>query len=273
MVFYSPLDLTKILMKYEDELGLEFDGKTYEDCIHEIQDICPDIYTDEELKGMLKHNLAEMCERFGFRGVRVWFHSIRKNCMLKDLVKDEDGWGGDDLLERKYHKLIPYVNNHHIKELLFESEHQLNYFRYYKLLEDVFYDEYGSLMEKGFIDSTSNELYFIMKAVHLNCYHEDVIKAMLPTIIDYLTAYNCKYYLGLDLTEPENLEELYLHLAEENWDEEAYRGFTIFHSNDGWGNTVHDKWEHWEEDGKRCSKLIRPRHTIDDFDRKGSIWL
>ena len=273
MVFYSPMDLVRVLMKYEEELDLEFDGKTYDECIHEVQCICPHLYSDEQLEDMARDNLEAIRENFGFRGLRVWYHSITKNSMLKDLMRDEDGWGGDDMIERKYFKLIPHINNFHISELLFESDYVLNYFRYYKLLDKVFYEEYGSLLQKDTIENRPNELYFLLKAVHLNYYHEDVIKSMLPVIEDYLTVYNCKYYLGLDLTKEENLAELYLHLAEENFDEDAYEGFTIFHSNDGWGNTVFDKWETWEDGDKHCSRLIRPNHTIDGFDRKGNVWL
>ena len=99
-----------------------------------------------------------------------------------------------------------------------------------------------------------------------------MIDGLHDTITKYLVLYGCNYYLGLDLQDERNLEELYLHLAEESWDDDAYGGFTIFHSNDGWGNTVFDEWETTHnDDGSITSRLIRPNHTIDDYDVKGSF--
>ena len=134
MVFYSPLDLDKEIMKYEDKLGLSFDGKTYEHILKEIEENCPYIYTEEELLRMCKDNLSKIEEKYGFRGVRVWFHNAKQNLMLKSLSCDEDGWGGQDMLERKYYKLIPHIWKYH-NSLLFESDYFLNYMRYYKVLE------------------------------------------------------------------------------------------------------------------------------------------
>ncbi len=274
MVFYSPMDLISQLMDYEKALGLEFDGKMIDDCIVEVQENCPHIYTNQELKSMCKENLARIQEEYGFRGLRVWYHSARKNLMLKDLCRDEDGWGGDDMIERKYYRLIPHIWEYHNKNLMFSTDYFLNVMLYYKMLEDVFKETYGSLLEMDIIDHECNELYHMMKTVHLAHYDVDVVKALLPTIQLYLEGYNCKYYLSLDLTGEENLQELYLHLAEENYDEDAYGGFTIFHSNDGWGNTVFDKWETiHNDDGSVSSRLIRPNRSVEDFDKKGSVYL
>ena len=271
MVFYSPLDFDRELFKYEKPLDMEFDGMKYDDIVAEIGEKCPHIYTQEELHEMCKKNLSEIQEEYGFRGVRVWFHSANKNLLLKSCMKDEDGWGGDDLIERKYYKLIPHIWEFH-NGLLFDTDHFLNVMLYYRMLEKVFYEMYGDLLQMDNIERKPNEIYHIVKAVHLSYYDVDVIKAILPTLKDWLWFYNCQYYLGLDLTEQANMEELYLHLAEENWDEDAYDGFTIFHSNDGWGNTVFDKWEHWtDEDGVRHSRLNNPKTSILDYDKKGSI--
>ena len=270
-MFYSPLDLDKEIYKYQDQLGLEFHGKTYDDIFREISEECPFIYSDEELRGMCKENLHRIQETYGFRGVRVWFHNAKQNLMLKNLCRDEDGWGGQDMLERKYYKLIPHIWNFH-NERLFKSEHFLNYMRYYRLLEDVFEEEYGDLFEIRLSFDEPNPLYYILKTIHLSYYDKMVIEGLHDTIRKYLSLYGCKYYLSLDLYDEENLEELYLHLAEESWDGDAYEGFTIFHSNDGWGNTVFDKWKTIKnEDGSTTSRLIRPNHTIENYDIKGNV--
>lgn len=272
MVFYTPLDFDIELYKYKEPLNMEFDGRKYDDIVAEIGDKCPHIYTQDELHEMCKENLTKIQETYGFRGVRVWYHSAKKNLMLKNLMRDEDGWGGDDPVERKYYNLIPHIWNFH-NDLLFETDYFLNVMLYYRMLEEVFYEMYGDLLQIDIIDNKPNELYHIVKAVHMAHYDIDVINSLLPTITDWLWFYNCQYYLNLDLTIVENMEELYLHLAEENYDEDAYEGFTIFHSNDGWGNVIFDKWEHWtDEDGRRCSKLIRPKTSINDYNPKGSIY-
>ena len=272
MVFYTPMDMIKQLMAYEKALGLEFDGKKVDDCITEVQDNCPHIFSDDELKGMCRNNLLEIQKKYGYRGVRVWFHNAKKNLMLKSLMRDEDGFGGDDPIERKYHKLIPDVWKFH-NSLLFESDYFLNTMLYYRMLEEVYWEMYGSLMEMDYIDHKCNELYHIMKTVHMAYYDVDVVKSLLPTIRNYLIYYNCQYYLSLDLTETVNLEELYLHLAEENFDSDAYEGFTIFHSNDGWGNTIFDKWEHTTNpDGSTTSRLDNPKSTFEDYNPKGTVF-
>lgn len=274
MVFYTPMDLIRQLMAYEEALGLEFDGKLIDDCIVEVQENCPHIYSNQELKVMCKENLEKIQEVYGFRGLRVWYHSARKNLMLKDLCRDEDGWGGNDMIERKYYRLIPHIWEYHNKNLMFSTDYFLNVMLYYQMLEDVFKEMYGSLLEMDMIDHQCNELYHMLKTIHLAHYNIDVVESLLPNITDYLTFYNCKYYLGLDLTNVENLEDLYLHLAEENYDEDAFNGFTIFHSNDGWGNTYFDKWETTHnEDGSVTSKLVNPKHSFDDYKKKGSIYL
>ena len=131
---------------------------------------------------------------------------------------------------------------------------------------------YGDLFEVRTSFDEPNPLYFILKTVHLSYYDKEVIDGLHDTITKYLVLYGCNYYLGLDLQDERNLEELYLHLAEESWDDDAYGGFTIFHSNDGWGNTVFDEWETTHnDDGSITSRLIRPNHTIDDYDVKGSF--
>lgn len=272
MVFYTPLQLDKELMKYEEKLGLEFNGRKYDDIFTEISEECPYIYSDEELRRMCKENLHRIQEKYGFRGVRVWYHNAKQNLMLKSLTKDEDGWGGQDRLEMKYHRLIPHIWKFH-NGLLFKSDHFLNYMRYFRLLEDVFEEEYGDLFEVKLSFDPPNPLYHILKTVHLSYYDKQVIEGLYDTIIEFLTLYGCKYYLSLDLKNPDNLADLYLHLAEESWDEDAYEGFTIFHSNDGWGNTLFDKWEHTHnEDGSTTSRLVNPVHTIDDYKMTGNVW-
>lgn len=271
MVFYSPMDMIRQLMAYEEALGLEFDGKKIDDCIHEVQENCPHIYTEEELKRMCKENLLAIQKEYGYRGVRVWFHNAKKNLMLKNLMRDEDGWGGDDPIERKYFKLIPHIWKFH-NLLLFDSEYFLNTMLYYRTLEKVYWEMYGSLLQKDTIENRCNELYPLMKSVHMSYYDKEVVKALMPYIEDYLHFYNCQYYLNVDLHDERNLEDLYLHLAEENFDEDAYNGFTIFHSNDGWGNTVFDKWEHTHNpDGSTTSRLINPKTSIENYKPKGTV--
>lgn len=275
MVFYTPLSFDRELYKYKEPLNMEFDGRKYDDIVTEIGEKCPHIHTQDELHEMCKGNLTKMQEEYGFRGVRVWFHSAKKNLMLKDLMRDEDGWGGDDLLERKYYKLIPHIWKFHntlLKDKGFNEDRFLNVMLYYRMLEEVFYEMYGELLEMDTIERKTNEVYQLVKAVHLSYYDGDVIKAIMPTLKDWLWFYNCQYYIGLDLTVQENMEELYLHVAEENWDEDAYDGFTIFHSNDGWGNSVFNRWDSWtDDDGVRHSRLNNPKTSILDYDKKGSI--
>ena len=273
MVFYTPLDLDKQIMEYGKWLEIDFGGKTYDEIFRTISEKCPSIYSQEELEEMCRENLSKILEKYGFRGLRVWYHAAKKNLMYKNLLKDEDGWGGDDPIERKYHNLIRHIWEYHNTELMFRGKRFLNVMLYFRKLEEVFREEYGSLLEKDLIEGMCNEVYHLMKTVHLAHYNEDVVKATLPYVKDYLMAYNCKYYLGLDLEDIDNLMDLYLHVAEENYDEDAYQGFTIFHSNDGWGNTVFDNWDSWtDEEGVRHSRLNNPKTSISDFKKKGSVY-
>ena len=273
MVFYSPLDLDKELMKYQKALGLDFGGKKYDVIFDMISKSCPHIKSDEELYSLAVSNLEKIRLEYGMRGLRVWYHSAKKNLMLKDLCRDEDGWGGDDLIERKYFKLIPNIWEFHNK-LMFKSDYFLNYMRYFRLLEKAYSDEYGNLFERIWVTDEPDDLYHLLKAIHLSYYDECVIKSLLPAIEDHLHYNKCKYYLSLDLTDPEVLGDIYLHLAEESWDSDAFRGFDMFYSNDGWGNVIFDRWDTTHNpDGSTTSKLIRPETNRDSFKNVGNVWL
>lgn len=273
MVFYTPLDLDKELMKYQEKLNLDFHGKKYDEIFRIISENCPHIKSDDELYDIAVHNLLKIREEYGMRGLRVWYHSAKKNLMLKNLCRDEDGWGGDDIIERKYYRLIPDIWEYH-NNLMFQSDYFLNYMRYFKILENAYYDEYGNLFERRWIDDEPDDLYHLMKAIHLTYYNRDVIKSMLPSIKDHLVWNNCNYYLSLDLTDEKVLNDIYLHLAEEVGDSEAFKGFEIFYSNDGWGNVIFDKWEHAKTpNGGIMSKLIRPNTSRVDFKKMGNVWL
>ena len=162
MVFYTPLDLDVELMKYVKKLDIEYNGRKYDDIFADISKKCHHIYSDEQFKKMCSENMHSIKEEFGFRGLRVWYHSAKKNLMLKNLMKDEDGFGGDDAIERKYYNLIPMVWDFH-NDLLFKSDYFLNYMRYFSILEDVFFEEYGSLMNVNKVTGEHPEIYFIMK--------------------------------------------------------------------------------------------------------------
>ena len=273
MVFYTPLDLDRELIKYQKALNLDFGGKKYDDIFEIISKECPHIKSDKELKDLAVKNMTAIREEYGMRGLRVWYHSAKKNLMLKELCKDEDGWGGDDFIERKYFKLIPHIWEFHNK-LMFESEYFLNYMRYFRLLENAYYDEYGNLFERVWITDCPDDLYHLMKAIHLSYYDESVVKSLLPVIKDHLYYNNCNYYLSLDLTDENVLRDIYLHLAEEVGDEDAYKGFDMFYSNDGWGNTVFDRWDVTKNpDGSTTSKLIRPETSRSDYQNMGNVWL
>ena len=271
MVFYSPLDLDIELLKYVKKLDIEYNGRKYDDIFADVSAKCPHIYTDDEFRNMCSENMHKIKEEFGFRGLRVWYHSAKKNLMLKNLMKDEDGWGGDDAVERKYFNLIPMVWEFH-NNLLFKSDYFLNYMRYFHILEDVFFDEYGSLMNVNVVSGEHPEIYYIMKTIYLSCFDEKIVKALQDELKYFLRAENAKYYLSQDLEKKENLEELYLHICEENYDGDGFKGREIFHSDDGFGNYYTHSYESWTDDcGARHSKTVIPEITIKNFNKKGTV--
>ena len=277
MVFFCASDLESELIETGKKFGIEtFNGQKCSDIYEQISERCDDIFSDDELRKLAKTNMAKIVEEFGFRGLRVWYHSAKKNLFLKSCMRDEDGWGGDDRIERKYYNLIPTIWEFH-NSMMFETDYFLNIMKYFDVLEDVFFEEYGVLWERIWITDPYPRIFHLMKTIHNSGCDENVVKALQFDLKFELECDGDKYYSSLDLTNSDNLEELYLHLCEECNDEDGFKGFEMFYSNDGWGNSVFNKWEDWDtvdDDGRvtHHSKLIPHNHTIEHYKKRGTVW-
>lgn len=257
-MYILPIDVFKEIRRYKDALNLDLNGKTYDECINVIRQHCPEILSDEEIKENIKQNLHQIEKKFGYKGLRIWFHSYY-NHMRNSMC-------GEDPLERKYRKLLPEIKKY-LSEIIMKTNN-MNYIIYDKFLNEVYYEEYGCLLGKDDILDRDNEIYIIMQAMHYGYWNKEVRKTMIPIIEEYLEMYNMKYYQKLDMYNIDNLSQLWLHVCEENFDDLAYEGDKMFFSDDGYGNAYMNKWENWEdEDGRKHSRLIIPEASIKGFNQ------
>lgn len=258
MVSYTPMDLHKQVGLYNNKLNLNLDGKSIKECICIIQNTCPRLHSNDEIKEYAKHNLKLICDEFGFKALRIFYHSFIKQDMLKSFT-------GEDMLEMKYDKLIKDIKKYH-DSLLDWIDLQLDYYVYCKELETIFKNEYGTIKDYN------NSVYSIIKTIHLSRYNKEIISALSDLLKKHLIFSGDKYYLEQDLSDPEILDMLYEHITEEAWDESQYTGCNnMFVDFDGYGNEyyIHEYEESWEDENGWHCRSWNPEHTIKDYVRRG----
>ena len=252
------MDLHNQVGLYNNKLNLNLDGKPIKECICIIQNTCPRLHSNDEIKEYAKHNLKLICDKFGFKALRIFYHSFIKQDMLKSFT-------GEDMLEMKYDKLIKDIKKYH-NSLLDWIDLRLDYYVYCKELETVFENEYG------IIKDYDNSVYSIIKTIHLSYYNKEIISALSDLLKKHLIVSGDKYYLEQDLSDPEILDMLYEHISEEAWDESQYTGFnSMFVDFDGYGNeySTHEYEEFCEDENGWDWRSWNPEHTINDYVRRG----
>ena len=220
MVAYTPLDLDNQIMLYDKKLNLNLDGKKISECIDIILDSCPKLHSNKELYNLAVENLKKIESKFGFDGLRVWYHSNSKQLLLQSFT-------GRDELQLKYDKLIDEVKEYH--KTLFDFELQFDYYIYLRKLEEAYSEVYGEI--KDF----NNQIYSIIKTIHITGYNKEVINSLHRYLDSSLRFSGDKYYLEKDLYDKDNLHSLYKHMAEVNYDSDVYIGMDIFSEYDGYG--------------------------------------
>lgn len=258
MVSYTPMDLNRQLILYNDKLNLDLDGKTIKEGIEIVQKECPKLHSTDEIKEYNRRNLKLIKEKFGFKALRIFYHSFIKDDLLKSFT-------GEDMLEMKYDKLIRDIKEYH-NTLIEWIELQLDYYIYCDELESIYKEEYG------IINDYDKRLYGIMKTLYISNYDKKIVNSLIPLLKEYLEFSGDKYYLKQDLTDSEVLDMLYEHISEEAWDKSQYSALdNIFVSYDGYGNEYYnmDYQESWSDDkGYHCKMWDKPS-TIEDYIRRG----
>lgn len=260
MVFYTASDLDRQIVLYMEKFNLDLNGKKIKDCIEIIRENCPKLHTDEELKELACNNLKAIENEYGYKALRIFIYDVCKQDLLQSFT-------GKDRLQEKYEKLIKELKEYHNNLRDQKLTLTLDVYLYYKLLEEVYNEEYG------FLTDWHNHLYCVMKTINISNYNEEVIKALQHWIKSSLTMAKGTYYLKQDLTDPKVLNMLYEHIAEEFLDEEVVMdSMDIFKDYDGYGNEywTHDYSESWtDEDGTHHYRSWEPEHTINDYIRVG----
>lgn len=258
MVFYTPMDLHNQVGLYEDKFNLDLEGKKISECIHIIRDVCPRLHSDNELREFALRNLHRIEEEYGFRALRLFIYDVTKQSLLQSFT-------GKDALQEKYEKLIHDMKEYH-KNFHEEFDLILDVYLYYRILEDVYNEEYG------FLKDFNNHLYSIMKTIHISNYDKNVIDSLEDYLYSSLRMANGKYYLRQDLKDPKVLRMLYEHIAEESFDKDVIMDMNIFKDYDGYGNEywIHDYSESWtDEDGGYHYRSWEKESSIDDYERIG----
>ena len=258
MVFYTKHDLETQFHLYDEKLGLNLDGKTYEECERIIFDNCTKLKSQKEIRELVKENLHNIEKEYGFKALRLFMMDNVKSCLLKSYTRK-------NRLEEKYDKLIHDIRKYHEKNLLKGLKYTIEYYYYYSCLEDEYKKEYGVL--KYF----NNYLYSIIKTIHISNYKQDVINVLYPYLKNALFMDDGKYYLKKDLHDPKVLNMLYEHVAEENSDSELVKDYNILTEYDGYGNEywINEYSKSWEDDTGYHAEFWEPEVTIDDYIKIG----
>ena len=191
MVFYTPLDLTHQIILYDDRLNLGLDGKKISDCIEIIIDNCPQLHSQDYLKELAKNNCQKIEEEFGYKALRLHIYDTCKQSLLQSFT-------GKDMLQRKYEKLLNDLQVYH-ETLLKELRLTLDIYNYYKILEDVVSEEYGTL------SYYNDRLYSILKTLSITYYDDDIVDALHDALYNELCMSGDKYYIKHDLRDKEIL--------------------------------------------------------------------
>ena len=257
MVFFTQGELERQIANYNDKFNLDLDGKSIKECIEIIMEVCPQLHSDEYLKELARSNLKSIEKTYGFKALRLFMYETVKQCALKSFQRE-------DLLERKYRKLIKEVREYHESNIKLKLI--LDIYRYYIFLEEMFDEEYGS------IDYYNNRLYSILKTLDICYYNGEVVNSLHNFLYNELCFSGDKYYIKKDLKNPDVLKMLYEHVAEENGDETVVQSYNIYTEYDGYGNEyyISDYEESWtDEDGTyHCRTWAKPS-TIEDYVKLG----
>ena len=258
MVFYTTMDLHNQVGLYMDKFGLDLDGKKISECIEIIRGICPRLHNDDELREFALNNLKQIENKFGFKALRLFMYDVCKQDLLQSFV-------GKNRLQEKYEKLLKDIKCYHNEYRDKELSLTLDVYVYYKLLEDVYNEEYGVLRD------WNSQLYSVMKTIDISNYNSDVVEVLNPYVENLLHFCNGKYYLKQDLKDPEILKMLYEHIGEESFDEMLVKDYNICTEYDGYGNEywLYENEESWvDEDGYHYRSWGKSS-TIDDYKKVG----
>lgn len=258
MVFYSALDLDKQIILYSDYFGLDLNGKKIGECIDIIRENCPKLHSDDELKELAKDNLKSIEREYGFKAVRLFMYDTMKQSLLQLYT-------GKNKLQIKYEKLLKDIRKYHENKL--DLKLTLDIYNYYRILEDVFDEEYGVM------NYYNNRLYSIVKTLDIAYYNKDVVNVLYDILYSELKMSGDKYYIKQDLKCPEVLKMLYEHIAEEHFDENVVMDYNILTEYDGYGNEyyISDYQESWvDENGYHC-RFFEKESTIDDYNKVGLL--
>lgn len=258
MVAYTKGDLENQLVKYEKKLGLNFDKLTYREAITIIQSSCPKLHSTEELRKLALKNLKTIEKEFGFKALRLFMYDTCKGALLQSFT-------GKDILQLKYEKLIKDIKKYHGK-LINELHLQLDFFVYFKVLEEEYQNNYG------FIQQYNNKLYAILKTLNITNYAPELINVLQEELKWQLEFAGDKYYINQDLKDREVLDMLFEHIAEEFFDEEIVHDVELFYDYDGYGNEyfLPDYQKSWiDEDGTRHFRSWEKESSINDYEKRG----
>lgn len=215
-------DLERAIYDLEKHFKVDYDGKTNRECIEELRKLCPQLHSEKELRTFAENLIKAIEDRFGYKGLRVWYRVAMKYAFF-----------GHEMLSMKYYKLLDdikeFVNEYRINQGL---TLKLDVFITTLYIQDYYKKKYGVLNE-DYLD----DLYSILRTIHLMGYDEDLIESLQDVLELCLIRARERYYLNKDLKKVEIIKELYEYVGEEFGDDDNYQGMKLFYDFDGYGGT------------------------------------
>ena len=213
--------LENAIVNLGKHFNLDYHKKTNRECINELRKSCPKLHSEEELKKYASELLNKLHEKYGFKGLRVWYRTQMRYAFF-----------GHELLSEKYSGLLKEITDY-ISNYCEEHNFVLTLDVYLLSMEvqNAYKAEYGVLREGKLIDS-----YSILRAIHLMYYDEDIIESLADVLEVSLIKSGDRYYLNQDLKDKDVIYELFIYFSEELGMMDVYRGHCMFYEYDGYGN-------------------------------------
>lgn len=207
------------------------DGEKFRVIYDRLLQKCPKLHTDEEHKQLSKKFVQDFVTEFSHRELRIWFEIHAPMTF------------GDEGLERKYFNLKK-IHNAFVDKWL--RDHKLiltvDVYLFGNQVRDA-YREMGVSFANSMLDNNyeyTMQLWGVIKTIRDNGYKKELVIALQDSIKLLLDMSGGFYFNTIDLTEEENLRELYYTLCEALHVSDGYKGHQMFHDYDGYGGTIFD---------------------------------
>ena len=188
---------------------------------------CPKLHTDEEHKQLSKQFINDFIKEFSHRELRIWFEVHAPMTF------------GDQELADKYYNLLK-IHNAFVYKWLEDNNLilKVDVYLFGNRVKDAYKESGIDFDVDGFACEYTVQLWGLVKTIRDSGYKKTLIDSLQNPIKTLLEITGGHYYNTIDLTNKENLKELYYCLCEVICSSDGFQGKELFHSYNGYGDTI-----------------------------------